>query len=56
MLLEDLSELQRGLEGSVLNTSGFPRASASVQKPASSELDNHQATTYRLCQSMVATR
>ena len=43
-----------------LKTSGWPcpRASfkASTQKSASRVLDNRHATTYRLCQSMMATR
>ncbi len=70
MVLKDLDELpagelaapclRRGRLWSVLNTSGVPwsRASfrASAQKPVSRVLDNRQATTYRLCQSMIATR
>ena len=54
------SRLVNWLPWSVLNTSGVPwfRASpsASAQKPVSRVLDYPQATTYRLCQSMMATR
>ena len=61
-VLEDLGELPTGelAPWSVLNTSGcpWPRASSSApaQKPASRVLDSRQASTYRLCQSMTATR
>ena len=52
--------LRWGKLWSVLNSSGLPWPSASVrasaQKPASRVLDNRQPTTYRLCQSMMATR
>ena len=49
------------LPWSVLKIAGAPyrvRASsrASVQKPASSVFDSRQARTYRLAQSMIATR
>ncbi len=54
------SRLVNWLPWSLLNTSGLPcfRASpsASAQKPVSRVLDNRQATTYRLCQSMMAIR
>ena len=54
------SRLVNWLPWSVLNTSGWPRprasSSASAQKPASRVLDNRQASTYRLCQSITATR
>ena len=52
--------LRWGRLWSVLNTSGWPCPSdsfkASTQKSASRLLDNRQATTYRLCQSVMATR
>ena len=54
------SRLVNWLPGLVLDTSGltFSSASASVsaQMPASRALDNPQATTYRLCQSITVTR
>ena len=54
------SRLVNWLPWSVLDTSGFLRArassSASAQKLASRVLDSRQATTYRLCQSITATR
>ena len=61
-VLQHLGELQAGelAPSSVLNTSSWPllraSSSASAQKPASRVLDSRQAGTYRLCQSITATR
>ena len=53
------SRLLNWLLWSVLNTSGLPYSSASIrasaQKPASRVSDNRQTTTWRLCQSIMAT-
>ena len=50
------SRLVNWLPWSVLNASGLPWFRASAQKPASRVLDRRQASTYRLCQSITATR
>ena len=62
VFLQHLGELQAGkrLPWSVLQTSGWTCSSASckasTQQSASRVLDNRHATTYRLCQSMMATK
>ena len=62
VFLQHMGELQAGELAalSVLKTFGWPCLSASLkastQKSASNVLDNRQAITYRLCQSMMATR
>ena len=55
------AKLVNWLPWSVLNISGLPcraraSSSVSVQKLASSVFDSRQASTYRLAQSMIATR
>ena len=55
------AKLVNWLPWSVLKISGVPwrakaSSSASVQNPASSVFDSRQARTWRLAQSMIATR